>query len=93
MNTIEKLNLIDGEFSHEEAKEILMNIFSTKIHFHKMRNFSSQERFGREDETAIRRIHALEIEIEKVIKVVSEANTLNKKLVITSEINISLADE
>jgi hypothetical protein len=33
MNNIEKLNLIEGRFSDEEAKEILMNIFSTKINF------------------------------------------------------------
>ena len=39
MNKMEQLNLIEGNFSDEEAKEILMNIISTKIHFHEMKNF------------------------------------------------------
>ena len=51
MNKIEKLNLIEGNFSGEEAKEILMNVFLAKIHYHELKNFSSQERFGKDDIT------------------------------------------
>ena len=88
MNNIEKLNLIEGNFSNEEAKEILMNIFLTKIHFHEMKNFSSQERFGKDNETAEKRIPELKKELNKVLHIISEAKANNKKLVITSEINI-----
>lgn len=38
--------LIEGSFSDEEAKDVLKNFFESKIHFHEMRNFSSEERFG-----------------------------------------------
>jgi hypothetical protein len=34
------LSLIEGAFNTEEAKEVLMNIFATKIQFHDMRNFN-----------------------------------------------------
>lgn len=90
MNKIEKLNLINGNFSSEEAKEILMNVFLTKVRFHEVKNFSSQVRFGKDDETAKIRIPQLKEELEKVLKIVSEAETANKKMIITSEINISL---
>lgn len=93
MSKHEKLNLIEGSFIDEDAKEILMNIFSTKIHFHEMKNFSSKERFGIPDEIASKRIPKLKGEIEKLANILAEAKSQHKKLVITSEINISLADE
>ncbi|ULQ54296.1 hypothetical protein [Flavihumibacter fluvii] len=93
MNKAEKLILIKGTFNDEDAKEILMNIFSAKIHFHELKNFSSQERFGKEDETAKKRIPDLKRSIDKIEDKIAEARAKNKKLVITSEINISLSDD
>jgi hypothetical protein len=92
MNNIEKLNLIEGRFSDEEAKEILMNIFSTKINFHNIKNLSSQVRYGTDDETANKRISELNKEIEKLSLIISKAKSENKKLEITSEIRVSLSD-
>lgn len=91
MNKIEKLVLIEGDFEAEQATEILMNIFSTKIHFHEMKNFSSQEQFGEHDEIAQKRIPALRNEMKKLEEILSEAK--NKKLLIHSEIHISLIDD
>lgn len=93
MNKLETLTLIEGNFSEEEAREILMNIFSAKINFHRLRNFSSQERFGKHDELAQKRIPELKKEVEKVLRVVSEAKSQNKRLIITSEIAIYLSDD
>lgn len=92
MNKIEKLTLIEGEFFPDEAKEILANIFSTKIHFHEMKNFSSQERFGKQDEIAQQRIPLLQKELKKLNEILSEAKVENKKLLVSSHINISLID-
>lgn len=91
MNKIKKLVLIEGDFEAEQASEILMNIFSTKIHFHEMKNFSSQERLGKDDEMAQKRIPLLRNEIKKLEGILSEAK--NKKLLIHSEIHISLIDD
>lgn len=92
MNTVKKLTLIEGSFSNEEAGEILSNIFAAKIQFHTMKNFSSQERFGTEDKTAKKRIPALKKELEKLGQIISNAKLHNKKLVITSNIHITLKD-
>ena len=92
MNKIEKLKLIEGEFSFYEAREILTSMFNSKINFHNIQNWSSQERYGKDDETAQKKIPLLKNEIEKLEEIILEAKTNNKKLVINSEINISLKD-
>lgn len=86
-----KLKLIEGKFLHDEAKEILRNIFSAKINFHQMKNFSSQERFGKDDKTAVKKIPILKKELVKLDKILAEAKAKNLNLVITSEINILLS--
>jgi hypothetical protein len=91
MNKIEKLTLIEGNFSFDEAKEILMSMYSSKINFHTMQNWSSQERFGKDDEIAQKRISVLRTEMKKLEEILLEAKTKNKKLRVNSEINISLS--
>ena len=86
-----KLKLIEGKFLHDDAKEILRNIFSAKINFHQMKNFSSQERFGKDDKTAVKKIPILKKELVKLDKILAEAKAKNLNLVITSEINILLS--
>lgn len=89
----EKLNFIEGTFLDEEAKEILLHVFLTKIQFHEKKNFSSQVRFGKDDETANKRIPELKNEMDKINQIVAEAKALNKKLVITSDITVSLSED
>jgi hypothetical protein len=93
MNKIEKLKLIEGEFFFEEAKEILMSMFLSKINFHNLQNWSSQERFGKDDAIAQKRIPELRDDIKKLEEILSEAKAKNKKLVVSSEINISLLED
>jgi hypothetical protein len=93
MKPTEKLTIIDGSFTYEEAKEILINIFSSKINFHTMKNWSSQERFGKEDEIAQKRIPALRKEIKKLDTILTKAKAKNKKLVVSSEINIAIQED
>jgi hemerythrin superfamily protein len=92
MNSNKKLQLIEGEFSFNEAKEILTSMFVSKINFHNIQNWSSQERYGKDDETAQKKIPLLKNEIEKLEEIILEAKANNKKLVINSEIIISLKD-
>jgi hypothetical protein len=93
MNKIEKLTLIEGDFFFDEAKEILMSMFSSKINFHNIQNWSSQERFGKDDEIAQKRIPALRNEMKKLEEILLEAKAKKKKLLVTSEINISLLED
>jgi len=93
MTKSKQLKLIEGRFSYVDAKEILTNIFSAKINFHQLKNFSFQERFGKEDPVAQKRIPALKKEMAKLEKILSEAKAKQKALVISSEINISLSGD
>ena len=93
MNKIQKLTLIDGEFSFDEAKEILNNIFLNKINFHNLKNWSSNERFGKDDEIAQKRIPALKKEMERLFELLSDEKIKNKRIVISSQINISIINE
>lgn len=86
----ENLSLIEGKFSPEEAREILINIYSTKLNFHERKNFSSQERFGKEDVIALKRIQELKESVDKILDIISEASATNHQVVISSQINIQL---
>lgn len=92
MNFNQNLVLIDGEFAPADAKEILKNVFSSKIQFHEMRNFSLKERFGKKDEAAIKRISELQMTLEKILQIVSEAETSNEALTIKAEISIQKSE-
>ena len=90
MKETETLSLIDGQFSDEEAKDILMNVFLKKITFHERKNFSELEMHGESDQNAQSRITALKQEMEKVHEIIAEAKSKNQRLKISSEIKISL---
>ncbi len=91
MKRTEKLIPINGEFSHSEAREILTNLIKSKINFHNIKNWSSNERFGKDDETAQKRIPELRKDVEKLENILEDAARQNKKLLISSEINITMA--
>lgn len=88
MKNPQKLKLIDGKFSPKKSREILMNVFSSKIQFHKMNNFSSQERFGKDDKMSTKRIPQLKKSMEKILKIVEDAEKKGVQLEIKSEILI-----
>ena len=72
--------LIEGTFSDQEAKDILKNFFESKIHFHEMRNFSSEERFGHKDDMAVKRIPELKQASKNILEIVQQAKLSNKRL-------------
>lgn len=93
MNSVQKITLIEGLFNDEEANDILMEMFQTKIKFHELRNFSSQVRFGKDDSLAQKRIPELKKCIENIQEIINEAKSSNKKLVISSQILVSLSED
>jgi homoserine dehydrogenase len=90
MKEIETLSLIDGQFSDEEANDILMNVFLKKITFHERKDFSAIEMHGASDKNEKDRIITLKKEMEKAHKIIAEAKSKNQRLRINSEIKISL---
>jgi dihydroorotase len=92
MQIKEEFKLIDGTFSQTEAMEILDNVFSSKIQFHKMKNFSSQIRFGKDDDFSKDRIVELNKIIEAITQLIKDPKIGNRKIKVTSVVNISFAD-
>ena len=85
--------LIEGTFSDPEAKDILKNFFESKIHFHEMRNFSSEERFGHKDAIAVKRIPELREASKDILSVVEEAKLNHKRLLINASVQITIVEE
>jgi hypothetical protein len=85
--------LIEGTFSDQEAKDIFKNFFESKIHFHEMKNFSSEERFGKKDAVAVKRIPELKKASKQIFELVQEAQQKNKKLQIKANIEVRLTED
>ncbi len=91
MDNTTTLTLIDGTFLPDDAREILMNVFASKLTFHRLKNLSSNERYGIEDEIAQKRIPELTLQMEKLQQLLMEAKAINATLQISSAIHISLS--
>lgn len=91
MNLIEteSFNLIAGQFTEEEAKDIIMQVFLKKINFHERKDFSSLERYGKGDKKAQERILVLKREMERANEVIASSKAKNKILSISAEIKIT----
>jgi hypothetical protein len=85
------MKLIDGHFSPDEAREIVMNVFLSKIQFHQNKNFSSEERFGKEDVNAVKRIPELKKSMVLISELIDSAKQNNETLEITSEVKIRVS--
>jgi hypothetical protein len=83
-----KFNLINGHYNPIEAQEILMDLHHKNINFNKVKNFSSQVRFGEDDIKALSQIELLKQNTEHIASIVKEAKAQNKNLVIHSFIEI-----
>lgn len=83
------ITLIDGDFSSDDAFQLLRNLYSSKIQFHELKNFSSKERVGKEDEIAMKRISELKESLESILIVIKEASIGKNRIEIKSVINIS----
>ncbi|CAN5222960.1 hypothetical protein BH11BAC5_BH11BAC5_17770 [soil metagenome] len=90
MKANQHIKFIEGKFCPEEAKELLVNLINNKIQFHTMKNFSSEERFGKPVEGSQKRITELKESREKIILMIRQAVDEKAHLRIESAINIAL---
>ncbi len=84
------IKLIAGEFSPEEAREVLYSLLRSKIEFHCQKDFSSQERFGNPDLDSKKRVAELREAQEEMFAFMQQALEENRKVKLASEIIISL---
>jgi len=83
-------DLVRGEYSAEEAKEIISNLILQKINFHNLKDFSSKERFGEADKNSIMRIEELKESRQHLLDVIDAAKKAGKTVKISSTIAIEL---
>ncbi len=86
MLPFENLQLIDGKFIPENAKEILTDLIRSKIQFHKRNKLNGNIVFS---ESRIIELENMLILIENIIE---EATKKNKKIIINGIIDIKLVD-
>lgn len=84
--------LINGEFTTEDARELLTDLFSRKTNFHEIKNFSSTERFGKEDPVHVNRITALTNSMQELNELFRSIEGSDKKIVIRSLVSITVTD-
>lgn len=85
-------DLINGLFTTEDARELLTDLFSRKTNFHEIKNFSSTERFGKDDPFHLTRINALTNSMQQLNDFLNEIEGSDKKIIIRSVVSISIAD-
>lgn len=86
MNT-HTLKLIDGNFSSEEARSLLVELLIHKINFHKIERFSKQIRFNEDPAPSDKRIDELIRDKNKVIELL---NALDPETVISIKADVQL---
>lgn len=89
MQKMKTIKLIAGQFSSEEARDILYSMLRSKIDFHCQKDFSSQERFGEPDLESQKRVTELREAKEDLFAFMQQALEENRKVKIASEIIIS----
>jgi len=91
MKKKQEFKLIEGEFTPQDGKEVLMSLYSSKLSFHQMKDFSSTERFGKNDETASKRIPELKKNMTVISAIIQEATDKKENLIVTATVDIEFA--
>ena len=85
-----QFKLIDGNFSTEEAKAVLMSLITSKINYHNLNAFSDFVRNNEVVDNSKARFLALTTTREDINKLIAEAEKNGMKLSIKSDISIEL---
>lgn len=86
-------DLVKGEFTAEQASEILHDLFTRKISFNKQKRLSQQVRFGIHDSKIDVRISELQDAHNRVRSLLETAKSTGKNLRIDSSIFIELIED
>jgi hypothetical protein len=87
-----EVKFISGEFSQEDARELLLNIISKKIQFHSVDSLSHWEKNASEDYGAKKRLEELQSARSQVLQLLTSQTTKDKKIKIHSNIEIEVLD-
>lgn len=82
------IKLIDGNFTPAEAKEVMVDMLSSKIKFHTNKNFSKEEMEGEPCKNSIRRMKELAAARLDVAEVMNFAMSEGLKVKIKANIEV-----
>ncbi len=84
-----EIKFINGEFSQEDARELLLNIISKKIQFHSVDSLSLWEKNATEDSGSKKRLTELQNARNEILQFITnpsqEAKTIKIKSIIVIE--------
>lgn len=84
--------LIEGVFNPDDAAEIVVALIDSKLKFHMLKAFSTEERSGVACEHSKKRIADLTVAKQEVLKAIAIAKDKKQNLKIRSTLNIELDD-
>lgn len=85
-----KFVLIHGQFIPTEAMDVLVTLLNNKLHYHELKNFLSEERFGRKNKFSEERIESLLQSKKEIIDMIEFATQHGYRLQVDSDIKIKL---
>lgn len=83
-----QFELINGEFSPKDAKDVLSHLFQEKINFHKVKNLNNHLRKGQGCEVNVNRAEELKQSKEEILELLDHAEYEGQKLLISANISI-----
>lgn len=92
-NNVQELELVKGQFTAEEAREVLMNLINSKLSYHNKKNLRSIERSGQVDQNSKKRIEELKEMRQNIVQLVKKAEERGVKMNIHSEVKVELDPE
>jgi hypothetical protein len=85
--------LIEGDFTHQEAKNMLYDLINSKIKFHNKDAFSKKIKTNRDISHSQKRIDELTATYKKMMQFIHYANRQKMKLSINAIIEINLLNK
>ncbi len=87
-----EIKFITGEFSQEDARELLLNIISKKIQFHSVDSHSLWEKNAAVDSASKKRLEELKTAREEILELLTIDSGKTQKIKIHSTIEIEVLD-
>lgn len=84
------LHLIKGQFSPEEAREVLLSLINSKIQFHELQIMRKKARGEADIDASLQRIDDLEKSREQILELTSMYDSLGCELELEAEVVLSL---
>lgn len=66
--------LIEGTFTPDDVREIIIPLYKNKIQYHSLKSFSSYERTGEYDKESIKRIEELKSTLNSIMGMLNECD-------------------